>query len=66
MKISKIKQNEFNCNCDKCKLNKKELNRVDFEEFVELYQPSVFIDLCDECLQELNRKIVDCLADKNI
>ena len=24
------------------------------------------IYLCDECLQELNRKIVDYLADKNI
>ncbi|MGL5189104.1 MAG: hypothetical protein ACRC7S_05510 [Cetobacterium sp.] len=59
MKIESIgKINKFEC--DSCNEYDKELNRIEFEE------SEVSTCLCDECLQELNRKIVDYLVDKNI
>lgn len=55
MDIEKITDTNINCfSCDK--------NRID--SVIQLKCCNVYI--CDECLQELNRKIVDYLADKNI
>lgn len=55
MNIEKITDTNIKCfSCDK--------NRID--SVIHLKCCNVYI--CDECLQELNRKIVDYLADKNI
>ena len=55
MNIEKITDTNINCfSCDK--------NIID--SVIQLECCNVYI--CDECLQELNRKIVDYLADKNI
>ena len=43
--------------CDHCE-NKEGLNFVDNEHSAMV--------LCDKCLQELNRKIVEHLAEKNL
>lgn len=44
--------------CDECAKGFEELN------FIGLFEEDVY--LCDKCLQELNRKIVEHLAEKNI
>lgn len=44
--------------CDECREGFEELN------IIELSEEDVY--LCDNCLQELNRKIVEHLAEKNI
>ena len=55
MNIENITDTNINCfSCDK--------NRID--SVIQLKCCNVYI--CDECLQELNRKIVNYLADKNI
>lgn len=58
MKIIKWKEKLFCDDCGKLKENGCEvlINNIDYE--------TVF--LCDECLQELNRKIVEHLAEKNL
>lgn len=43
--------------CDDC-LELKKTNKVEFGFY--------YFNLCDECLQELNRKILEHLAEKNI
>lgn len=53
MKIEKVKLNM----CDKC-FDKSE-NKIYIDS-------ARFFFLCDDCLQELNRKIVEHLAEKNI
>lgn len=55
MNIEKI--NDTNIKCFSC--NKNTINSVVHLECCNIY-------LCDDCLQELNRKIIDYLADKNI
>lgn len=52
-----IKRTTILDECDNCG-NKEDLNFVNTECSV--------IVLCDECLQELNRKIVEHLAEKNL
>ena len=48
-----IRRSDLFGECDHCK-NKENLNFV------------FAMVLCDECLQELNRKIVEHLAEKNL
>lgn len=43
--------------CDSCVLNKNT---------VKVVIDAAWVYLCDDCLQELNRKIVEHLAEKNI
>lgn len=54
-----IVKNGDKLNCENCKEEQtKNILRIDV-----LYKEIV---LCDKCLQELNRKIVECLAEKHL
>ena len=52
------KEKVCNVNCCECKGDFKKLN------LIKLGEQDIY--LCDECLQELNRKIVEHLAEKNL
>lgn len=54
-----VRNNKFNLSCDKCGCTTK--NIIELNDDIMTY-----ITLCDDCLQELNRKIVDHLAEKNL
>lgn len=60
-----IKNNNMQ-HCDNCEKLDKEISQTNNCEVNAIYLKYDEIYLCDECLQELNRKIVDYLADKNI
>lgn len=55
-----INKNKYNVMCDECK-GKGEASDLKFRAFL-----NVPISLCDECLQELNRKLVEYLAEDNL
>lgn len=61
MKIGETTYLLYECNCVNCKASEgaKYLNHIEFD----WHNDTV---LCDDCLQELNRKIVEHLAEKNI
>lgn len=54
MKINDI---NYMALCDNCLIN-EDTSRISIDD--------VWIFLCDECLQELNRKIAEHLAEKNL
>lgn len=50
---------KYTTQCDDCEVT-KECSRI------YIGTSCVTIDLCDKCLQELNRKIVEYLAEKHL
>lgn len=59
IKVNKSKYKYDVCeNCDKTDKENK-INIINIAGFP-------FLGLCDDCLQELNRKIVDHLEEKNL
>lgn len=55
-----INENKHSVMCDECK-GKGEASDLKFRAFL-----NVPISLCDECLQELNRKVVEYLVEDNL
>lgn len=67
MEITKIEYFEddiecIKCNNEECDQNASVLMELGYDEEAG----PIVMCICDDCLQELNRKIVENLAEKNI